>query len=87
MMLFMIRVCVRKSSSTSLIRIEHGLAIDYHLCWWFLWWRHTAPTMTSKEQCFATVEMLSQLPIRGYAGICVSPDGKIYDKDNMQDAR
>jgi hypothetical protein len=43
--------------------------------------------MTSKEQCFATVEMLSQLPIRGYAGICVSPDGKIYDKDNMQDAR
>jgi putative hemolysin len=23
----------------------------------------------------------------GYAGICVSPDGKIYDKDNMQDAR
>jgi hypothetical protein len=43
--------------------------------------------LDSKEQCFATVEMLSQLPIRGYAGICVSPDGKIYDKDNMQDAR
>ena len=46
-----------------------------------------APTSTSKEQCFATVEMLSQLPIHGYAGICVSPEGKIYDKDNMQDAR
>ena len=46
-----------------------------------------APTSTSKEQCFATVEMLSRLPIRGYAGICVSPEGKIYDKDNMQDAR